>query len=318
MQRGKWMAMMLVATCGAALALAQSEQQQRTNPDRSSQRQGEQQWSEKGHQGEKGGECSPRANAGAAAPAQIADRVSQMRYSLVDAIQTAEEETHGKAVSAYCRFEPRSMGTGMSEHAGKKSEECGSGTQPDQVEACLVTVCTPDRKLVEVTVDDRDDRVISQREIPRLQSFAFFGPGVSSGAYAEAEPPHGMQEMSHPTSARPRRWAKCSDLLQAEVKNKNGQALGRVENLAIDPDNGRVLYGIVSYEGQYVAAPWSALSLSAGAKHFVLEISPGRLKAVAFARNDWPDLTDRAFMRQTYPYFGQRPGWATAPGELNR
>lgn len=113
---------------------------------------------------------------------------------------------------------------------------------------------------------------------------------------------------------------KATDLIGKPVKNESDQNLGKIEDLAIDPDNGRLLYGIVWYEGKFVAVPWSALSLPEGAKNFVLNMSPERMKdgSVAFTRNNWPDLTDRAYVQQTYPFFGQRPYWEMTPGEVNR
>jgi sporulation protein YlmC with PRC-barrel domain len=62
--------------------------------------------------------------------------------------------------------------------------------------------------------------------------------------------------------------SRASKIIGTKVKNPNGENLGDIKDLVIDPENGQVVYGVVSFGGilgigdKLFAIPWDALVLS--------------------------------------------------------
>jgi hypothetical protein len=110
---------------------------------------------------------------------------------------------------------------------------------------------------------------------------------------------------------RPVLWQKASDLVGKDVRARTGdEEIGDMQNLAIDPDAGRILYGIVSRDGRLVAVPWNALNLSNNAEHFVINADRAVLdRAATFDDNNWPNLTDRSWSTTVYRTFSVDPYW---------
>ena len=97
----------------------------------------------------------------------------------------------------------------------------------------------------------------------------------------------------------PKRWMKSSHLVGKSVENPQNEGLGKIENLAIDPHSGRIIYGVLSYGGilgigdKLFAIPWSALTLDTDNKCFILDVSKERLEqAPGFDKDHWPSQAD--------------------------
>lgn len=108
------------------------------------------------------------------------------------------------------------------------------------------------------------------------------------------------------------RTQKASDLIGKPVKNSKGENLGKIENLAIDPKAGRVLYAVLSFGGMMgvgdknFAIPFNALELPLDATHFVMDVDKDRLKnAQGFDKNNWPNMADTRWARETFEYYGK-------------
>lgn len=107
-------------------------------------------------------------------------------------------------------------------------------------------------------------------------------------------------------------WQKSSDLIGKTIRNPQNQDLDRMHDLVIDPDTGRVLYGVIKYEGKLIAIPWTALTLSADNSKFVLNATPESLRAAKqFSNDNWPNLVDASWMNDSYRHFGQPIYWET-------
>jgi sporulation protein YlmC with PRC-barrel domain len=100
------------------------------------------------------------------------------------------------------------------------------------------------------------------------------------------------------------------------VVNTAGEDLGRIEELMIDLDNGRVAYAVLSFGGflgmsdKLFAIPWQAFKLRPHEHAFTLDIPRNILeKAEGFDKDKWP-LTHEELSR-TYTYYGYQPYWQT-------
>lgn len=98
------------------------------------------------------------------------------------------------------------------------------------------------------------------------------------------------------------------------VVNTAGEDLGRIEELMIDLDNGRVAYAVLSFGGflgmgdKLFAIPWQALTCNVHEHAFTLDISRDILEnAEGFDKDRWP-LT-REELARTYTYYGYQPYW---------
>lgn len=130
---------------------------------------------------------------------------------------------------------------------------------------------------------------------------------------------HSTVKVSHTddrSNAAPRRWQKMSDLIGKNVKNQQNEDLGTLKNAALDPDSGRILYGVLSFGGflglgdKYFAIPWSALQLTPDAKHIVLAIDKDRLKnAEGFDKDAWPNMADERWATDVYNFYGRPRYW---------
>jgi len=98
---------------------------------------------------------------------------------------------------------------------------------------------------------------------------------------------------------------KASKLIGMHVKNKEDEEVGKVKDLAIDFQSGKVAYAVVSvgstlgFGGKMVAIPLQALTLKPGDKAVVVDLPKQQIsQAKGFNEQSWPDL-DAAQKAQT-------------------
>ncbi len=97
-----------------------------------------------------------------------------------------------------------------------------------------------------------------------------------------------------------------ADLINDEVMNNAGEALGRIEKFMIDMLSGRVLYAVMSYGSligprKFIAVPWQALTFSHHDKRFVLNMAKDRLsEAPEFQQSQWPKQVDPQWIGNLY------------------
>jgi sporulation protein YlmC with PRC-barrel domain len=116
--------------------------------------------------------------------------------------------------------------------------------------------------------------------------------------------------------AKPHRGSAISanSVIGDAVVNRQGESLGKIEDLVIDPLSARVDYAVLSFGGflgmgdKLFAVPLEALQLSREEKRFILDVEKERLKnAPGFDKDNWPDTSDRAFGTKVYSYYGYTP-----------
>jgi len=117
-------------------------------------------------------------------------------------------------------------------------------------------------------------------------------------------------------SVEERKVLAASTLTGNKVVNVQNEDLGRIEDLMIDIESGRIAYAVLSFGGflglgdKLFAIPWSALRLNAAEKRFILNLSKELLEqAPGFDKSNWPDMSDPAWGAQIYMYYGYRPYW---------
>ncbi len=97
------------------------------------------------------------------------------------------------------------------------------------------------------------------------------------------------------------------------VRNPQGEDLGKIEDLMIDLDRGRVAYAVLSFGGVFgigdklFAVPWKAMAVDTDRHCFMLNVTKDRLKqAPGFDKDNWPDITDSDWSTQVNSFYGTR------------
>jgi sporulation protein YlmC with PRC-barrel domain len=119
------------------------------------------------------------------------------------------------------------------------------------------------------------------------------------------------------TVAKGTNLPRASKLIGADVENGQGEDLGQIEDVVLDPQEGRVAYAVLSFGGflglgeKYFAIPWSALTAKAGDDDtLILNVDKEKLKnAPGFERNSWPNMADRTWGQEIHSYYGITPYW---------
>ncbi|WP_048049651.1 PRC-barrel domain-containing protein, partial [Methanosarcina mazei] len=110
-------------------------------------------------------------------------------------------------------------------------------------------------------------------------------------------------------------FLSASTIKGNKVVNTAGEDLGKIEELMIDLDEGRIGYAVLSFGGflglgdKLFSIPWNSLSLRVHEHSFVLDVPKETLeKAEGFDKDNWP-VTTRESLSQTYNYYGHEPYW---------
>lgn len=101
-----------------------------------------------------------------------------------------------------------------------------------------------------------------------------------------------------------------------DVVDRNGDKVGEISEIMIDVPSGRIAYAVLSVGGilgmgdRLHAIPWSALTLDAENKCFIINAEAGRLKdAPGFDKDHWPSMADETWARSLHEYYGVPTYW---------
>ena len=108
----------------------------------------------------------------------------------------------------------------------------------------------------------------------------------------------------------------ATSLVGDEVKNRDGENLGSIEELMLDTEHGRIAYAVLSFGGilgigdKLFAIPWQALDLNTDEKCFYLNADKETLKAApGFDKEDWPDMANNQWRSSVYNHYSIQPYW---------
>ncbi len=100
-------------------------------------------------------------------------------------------------------------------------------------------------------------------------------------------------------------------LAEDDVVNAQGESLGNIKDLMIDPVGGQVEYAVLSFGGvmgigdKLFAVPFEHLHVDRANKCLVLNVDKDRLKdAPGFEKDQWPDFADPAFRSTVTDFYG--------------
>ena len=105
-----------------------------------------------------------------------------------------------------------------------------------------------------------------------------------------------------------------SQLVDRKVRNLENENVGKVEDLMIDANDGRIVYAVLSFGGflgmgsKLFAVPWPSLSFDPAREEFVLNVDKDKLKsAPGFDKTEWPNMSETKWRHEVNRHYGH-PG----------
>jgi sporulation protein YlmC with PRC-barrel domain len=112
-------------------------------------------------------------------------------------------------------------------------------------------------------------------------------------------------------------FLSASTIKGDKVVNREGDQIGKIEELMLDLQAGRIGYAVLSFGGflgmgdKLFAIPWNGFKLKLHDHAFLLDIDKEVLeRAEGFDRDRWP-INDRHWVSSMYLYYGYQPYWQT-------
>ena len=106
-------------------------------------------------------------------------------------------------------------------------------------------------------------------------------------------------------------------IIGSKVINVKGETLGKIENLVVDIDTGRILYAVLESGGflgigdKLFPVPWRSLAALPSEGIFFLNQSKEQMeKAPAFDKKNLPDMADMRWGANVFKYYGAPAGYA--------
>jgi sporulation protein YlmC with PRC-barrel domain len=109
----------------------------------------------------------------------------------------------------------------------------------------------------------------------------------------------------------------ASKIIGEAVINCQNENLGKIHELVIDAQDGRLAYAVLSFGGfmgmgnKLFAMPWKAFEFAKAENKLILNVEKEKLKTAPGFDQDakWPDFADRTWGSSIYKYYGYDPYW---------
>ncbi len=135
---------------------------------------------------------------------------------------------------------------------------------------------------------------------------------ASAAASSGAAGPEVYSSAPSPQAAPAMNLMKASDLKGDKVRNRANEDLGKIEEIMIQLDSGRIGYAVLSFGGflgmgnKLFAVPWHAMSFDSSKREYILDMSKDKLKnAPGFDKNNWPDTENPDWDKEVQGFYGK-------------
>lgn len=113
-----------------------------------------------------------------------------------------------------------------------------------------------------------------------------------------------------------RKTMSASTLIGDQVVNAQGENIGKLQEIMLDIETGRIAYGVLDFGGilgmggKLFAVPWQAFGVDERHRRLTLDVPREKLEqAQGFDPNNWPDTANPEWGRQIFDYYGYTPYW---------
>lgn len=108
----------------------------------------------------------------------------------------------------------------------------------------------------------------------------------------------------------------ADEFTSRKLRNLQGEEMGELGELVVDPVSGRVMYAVVELGGflglgeRYFPVPWALVGPAPEGGAFILNVAKERLTAAPqFTRDNRPNMADRQWALALHTYYGVTPPW---------
>lgn len=112
-------------------------------------------------------------------------------------------------------------------------------------------------------------------------------------------------------STRPLERLHAKKIIGYELRNPQGEDLGKIDDLMVNLEKGEVEYVVVEFGsflgmgGKLFAVPFKELKLDSDNKSFILDRDKEYLKkSPGFDKDHWPDTNDHSYFNNVTMYYG--------------
>jgi sporulation protein YlmC with PRC-barrel domain len=244
---------------------------------------------------------------------QLAERVTLMKASLSNAITAAEAHSKGVAIGVRT-----SMHSSIFQHHPSVSRSNNGSTWTTTVPAAdrpnenqtgndpaargadrarygedtlyAVVTCVVDRARVrDIVIDMRDNTVVGVQSTSGFRDDSSMSEDRQWGEDRQWNDANTQQRAS---------LTRASDLMNASARNASGTTVGDIDDLAIDPDTNRIVYGVLRRGGFFgmgesrYAIATSELAMSENGE-VMIDLNDSDFENHAgFDNNNWPTKAD--------------------------
>lgn len=135
--------------------------------------------------------------------------------------------------------------------------------------------------------------------------------GQSSSSSSQPSSSSSQSSSTMQQTSQGQQFYHAKDLIGTEAKGANGERLGKIEDVAFNPQNGQTFAAIGVGSGRYALVPWQALTInevSQGKYQASLNTTKDQLQsAPTVTKNDWQKLNDPSFAQSVYSHFNLQP-----------
>jgi len=139
----------------------------------------------------------------------------------------------------------------------------------------------------------------------------------TNGFTQQTTEPGGGNRASNPATGPRVNAFMVEKIIGSKVMNLKGETLGKIANLVVDIDTGRLVYavlesgGFLGFEEKLFPVPWASLAALPAEGIFFLNQSKAQLEhAPAFDRKQVPNMGDLQWGANVFKYYGAPAGYA--------
>ena len=168
---------------------------------------------------------------------------------------------------------------------------------------------------------DKDNWPATSREsLSTMYSYYGYQPYWERGTEEGIQlPGHAVSEPTTRTSTSAglaSGFLRASKIRGEKIFNRDGDHIGKIEDIMIDLQDGRIAYAVISHGGilglgsKHIPIPWQAFSLRSLDNAFVVDLPKEALdKAEGLDKDKWP--VTREELSRTFSYYKYQPYWQT-------
>lgn len=110
-------------------------------------------------------------------------------------------------------------------------------------------------------------------------------------------------------------FRRVNHITGTSVRNAEGEDIGDIEDFVIDASQGQVAYAVISFGGvwgigeKFAAVPSTAIDIQSRRHMARLDADRNTLEKIAFASDEFPDLSNREYAQQLHETFHAEPYW---------